>query len=155
MTTHAEGTESAESEAPANIVDIAAGSDAFGLLVRALDAAGLTETVRGLDDVTVFAPTDAAFAALAADLGYAGDPADEDAVFDALVAALTDLGDVLEHPRLRRRFGGGGEGERQTGEGGADELKKPQGDPPDRSYRVGLDVRCRGRSSDRRRPAAR
>ena len=92
MTTHAEGTDSAADATLDNIVDIAAGSDAFGLLVRALDAAGLTETVRGLDDVTVFAPTDAAFAALAADLGYEGDPADEEAVFDAIVAALTDLG---------------------------------------------------------------
>ncbi|MEM1430831.1 MAG: fasciclin domain-containing protein [Pseudomonadota bacterium] len=78
--------------APENIVDIAAGSDDFNLLVRALDTAGLVETVRDLDDITVFAPTDAAFAALAADLGYTGDPTDEDAVFGAIVDALTDLG---------------------------------------------------------------
>ncbi|QPH54180.1 fasciclin domain-containing protein [Pontivivens ytuae] len=78
--------------APENIVDIAAGSDDFDLLVRALDAAGLTETVRGLDDVTVFAPTDAAFTQLAVDLGFQGDTSDEDAVFDAIVAALTELG---------------------------------------------------------------
>ncbi len=80
-------------DTPENIVDIATGSDDFNLLVRALDTAGLVDTVRGLDDVTVFAPTDAAFAALAADFGYDGDPADEDAVFDAIVAALTELGD--------------------------------------------------------------
>ncbi|MEM7056691.1 MAG: fasciclin domain-containing protein [Pseudomonadota bacterium] len=75
-----------------NIVDIAADNGNFTLLVRALDAAGLVDTVRGLDDVTVFAPTDAAFAALAVDLGFEGDTADLDAVFDAIVAALTDLG---------------------------------------------------------------
>ena len=74
-----------------NIVAIAAGSDDFNLLVRALSAAGLVETVQGLTDVTVFAPTDAAFAQLAVDLGFDGDTSDEDAVFAAIVAALTDL----------------------------------------------------------------
>lgn len=53
-----------KTETPPNIVDIAAGSDDFDLLVRALDAAGLTQTVREAGDITVFAPTDAAFAAL-------------------------------------------------------------------------------------------
>ncbi|MEL7150793.1 MAG: fasciclin domain-containing protein [Pseudomonadota bacterium] len=75
-----------------NIVDIAAASDDFNLLVRALGAAGLVETVRGLNDITVFAPTDAAFTQLAQDLGFEGDASDEDAVFDALVASLTELG---------------------------------------------------------------
>ncbi len=75
-----------------NIVDIAAGSDDFNLLVKALSAAGLVETVRGLEDITVFAPTDAAFTQLAVDLGFDGDTSDEDAVFGAIVQALTDLG---------------------------------------------------------------
>ncbi|MEM7520574.1 MAG: fasciclin domain-containing protein [Pseudomonadota bacterium] len=74
-----------------NIVDIAAGSDDFNLLVRALTAADLVDTVREADDITVFAPTDAAFTQLAQNFGYTGDPTDEDAVFDAIVAALTDL----------------------------------------------------------------
>lgn len=78
--------------APANIVDIAAGSDSFDILVQALAATNLVETVRDAEDVTVFAPTDAAFAALAADLGFTGDQADDDAVFDFLVTALTGLG---------------------------------------------------------------
>ncbi len=77
---------------PQNIVDIAAGSDNFDLLVRALTAAGLVQTVRDLTDVTVFAPTDTAFIQLAVDLGFQGDTTDEHAVFDAIVAALTELG---------------------------------------------------------------
>lgn len=74
-----------------NIVEIAAGSDDFNLLVRALSTADLVTTVQEATDITVFAPTDAAFVKLAQDLGFAGDPADEDAVFDAIVAALTGL----------------------------------------------------------------
>ncbi len=74
-----------------NIVAIAAGSDDFNLLVKALSAAGLVETVQGLDDITVFAPTDAAFTQLAVDLGFDGDTSDEDAVFVAIVDALTAL----------------------------------------------------------------
>jgi serralysin len=77
---------------PPNITTIASGSDDFNLLVKALSAAGLVETVTGLTDVTVFAPTDAAFTQLAVDLGFTGDTSDEDAVFGAIVAALTDLG---------------------------------------------------------------
>ena len=51
-----------------NIIDIASGSDDFQLLVRALSATNLVDTVRNLDDITVFAPTDAAFTQLAVDL---------------------------------------------------------------------------------------
>ncbi|MEM7547915.1 MAG: fasciclin domain-containing protein [Pseudomonadota bacterium] len=80
-----------EPELP-NIVDIAAGSDDFQLLVQALTATNLVDTVRDLEDVTVFAPTDAAFTALATDLGFDGDTTDEDAVFAFLVEALTELG---------------------------------------------------------------
>ena len=76
---------------PPNIVDIATGSEDFNILVKALAAAGLVETVRDANDVTVFAPTDAAFADLAASLGYTGDPADEDAVFQAIADALSGL----------------------------------------------------------------
>ena len=76
---------------PQNIVDIAAGSDDFNILVTALNTAGLTDTVRDADDITVFAPTDAAFTALAVDLGFDGDQSDEDAVFAHIAGALTDL----------------------------------------------------------------
>ena len=81
-----------EAEPPANIVTIAAGSDDFNILVRALDTAGLVGTIQAATDITVFAPTDAAFGQLAADLGFGGDVTDEDAVFGFLVEALTELG---------------------------------------------------------------
>ncbi|MFK7835540.1 MAG: fasciclin domain-containing protein [Sulfitobacter sp.] len=77
---------------PPNIVEIASNSDDFNLLVKALVAGDLVTTVQEAEDITVFAPTDAAFTALAQNLGFEGDATDEDAVFDAIVAALTDLG---------------------------------------------------------------
>ena len=52
-------------EAPAQtIVDIAAGNPDFSTLVAAVQAAGLAETLSGPGPFTVFAPTNAAFAAL-------------------------------------------------------------------------------------------
>ena len=46
------------------IVDVAAGTEGFGTLVAAVQAAGLAETLSGEGPFTVFAPTDEAFAAL-------------------------------------------------------------------------------------------
>ncbi|MEL7469309.1 MAG: fasciclin domain-containing protein [Pseudomonadota bacterium] len=74
-----------------NIVEIAAGSDDFNILVQALSTAGLVQTVTDLEDITVFAPTDAAFTQLAIDLGFTGDATDEDAVFGFIAGALADL----------------------------------------------------------------
>ncbi|WP_299613570.1 fasciclin domain-containing protein [uncultured Tateyamaria sp.] len=74
-----------------NIVAIAAGSDDFNILVQALTAANLVGAVQNSNDITVFAPTDAAFTQLAVDLGFTGDTSDEDAVFGAIAAALTEL----------------------------------------------------------------
>lgn len=57
----------AAEEAPAElgtIVDIAVGAGDFNTLVAAVTAAGLVETLQGEGPFTVFAPTDAAFAAL-------------------------------------------------------------------------------------------
>lgn len=51
-------------EAPGTIVDIAAGAADFSTLVAAAQAAGLVDTLNGEGPFTVFAPTDAAFAAL-------------------------------------------------------------------------------------------
>jgi uncharacterized surface protein with fasciclin (FAS1) repeats len=47
-----------------DIVDIAASSDQFSTLVAAVQAAGLVDTLKGEGPFTVFAPTNAAFAAL-------------------------------------------------------------------------------------------
>ncbi len=47
-----------------DIVDTAAGAGDFGTLLAAAEAAGLVETLKGDGPFTVFAPTDAAFAAL-------------------------------------------------------------------------------------------
>lgn len=52
--------------APTTIVDVAAGNPDFSTLVAAVTAAGLGETLAGEGPFTVFAPTNAAFAALPA-----------------------------------------------------------------------------------------
>lgn len=49
-----------------DIVETAVGAGQFKTLAAALDAAGLVETLKGAGPFTVFAPTDAAFAALPA-----------------------------------------------------------------------------------------
>ena len=48
----------------ADIVDTAVAAEDFNTLVTAVQAAGLVETLKGDGPFTVFAPTDAAFAAL-------------------------------------------------------------------------------------------
>jgi uncharacterized surface protein with fasciclin (FAS1) repeats len=50
----------------ADIVDTAVAAGSFTTLVAAVEAAGLVETLKGDGPFTVFAPTDAAFAALPA-----------------------------------------------------------------------------------------
>jgi uncharacterized surface protein with fasciclin (FAS1) repeats len=52
--------------APENIVDTAVSSGQFKTLTAAINAAGLTETLKGPGPFTVFAPTDTAFAKLPA-----------------------------------------------------------------------------------------
>jgi uncharacterized surface protein with fasciclin (FAS1) repeats len=49
-----------------DLVAVASGADNFKTLVAAVKAAGLVETLQGKGPFTVFAPTDAAFAKLAA-----------------------------------------------------------------------------------------
>lgn len=53
-----------ENATPKDIVHVAAGNADFTTLVTALKAAGLVETLQGAGPFTVFAPTNAAFAAL-------------------------------------------------------------------------------------------
>jgi uncharacterized surface protein with fasciclin (FAS1) repeats len=56
----------AEDAKPQNIVDIAIADGSFTTLVKAVQAAGLVETLEGQGPFTLFAPTDAAFAKLPA-----------------------------------------------------------------------------------------
>jgi uncharacterized surface protein with fasciclin (FAS1) repeats len=55
-----------QSQAQADIVDTAVAAGQFKTLAAALEAAGLVDTLKGAGPFTVFAPTDAAFAALPA-----------------------------------------------------------------------------------------
>lgn len=68
-----------------NIVEIASGDPNFSVLVEAVVAAGLDDELSGPGPLTVFAPTNAAFTALLADLG----------VSKAELLAHPDLADVL------------------------------------------------------------
>jgi uncharacterized surface protein with fasciclin (FAS1) repeats len=58
------GPVSAFASRHSDIVDVAAGNPDFSTLVAAVQAAGLVDTLKGPGPFTVFAPTDAAFAAL-------------------------------------------------------------------------------------------
>jgi uncharacterized surface protein with fasciclin (FAS1) repeats len=61
----AEPAEPAQAQADMSIADIAASGEDFETLTAAIEAAGLTETLSNDDlSITVFAPTDDAFAAL-------------------------------------------------------------------------------------------
>lgn len=77
------------------LFDAAQANDNFTILVAAIQAvddavgAGLESALSATDaDLTVFAPTDAAFTSLAANLGFDGDTADETAVATFIVGAL-------------------------------------------------------------------
>ena len=52
---------------PGNIAEVAAAAGGFTTLLTAVEAADLTDALTGSDPLTVFAPTDAAFAALGED----------------------------------------------------------------------------------------
>jgi uncharacterized surface protein with fasciclin (FAS1) repeats len=56
-------------DGPGNVVQVAQARPEFSILVEAVVAAGLVETLSGAGPFTVFAPTDTAFAALLAELG--------------------------------------------------------------------------------------
>ena len=70
---------------PGTVTDIVVGSDDFELLEAAVVTAGLAEALAGEGPITVFAPTDDAFTALAAELGVSAEE----------LLALENLGDIL------------------------------------------------------------
>ncbi|MEM1254258.1 MAG: fasciclin domain-containing protein [Cyanobacteria bacterium P01_H01_bin.21] len=71
----------------------------FDILLNALEATDLIGAVNDpTANLTVFAPTDAAFVRLAQDLGFRG--VDEAGAFDAIANALTELGDGDPIPLL-------------------------------------------------------
>jgi uncharacterized surface protein with fasciclin (FAS1) repeats len=57
---------SSEAATPGDIIDIASTTEGFSTLAAAVTAAGLVDTLKGTGPFTVFAPNDAAFAALPA-----------------------------------------------------------------------------------------
>jgi uncharacterized surface protein with fasciclin (FAS1) repeats len=69
----------------ADIVDTAVSSGQFKTLVKAVQAAGLVDTLKGKGPFTVFAPTDEAFARL------------PPGALDALLADRQKLADVLKY----------------------------------------------------------
>jgi transforming growth factor-beta-induced protein len=68
---------------PEDLVDVAVGAGSFNMLVAAVQAANLEETLRGKGPFTVFAPTDDAFAKL------------PEGTVDALLADPEALADIL------------------------------------------------------------
>ncbi len=58
------GSCAAAQQAPATIVDVLSADETFSTLVQAAETAGLTEALAGDGPLTLFAPTDEAFAAL-------------------------------------------------------------------------------------------
>jgi uncharacterized surface protein with fasciclin (FAS1) repeats len=77
----------------ADIVQVAKGAEIFSTLLAAVEAASLTETLKGDGPFTVFAPTDAAFAAI-----------DPDAL-NALLADADALAAVLTYHVVPGYFG--------------------------------------------------
>ncbi|MEM7555450.1 MAG: fasciclin domain-containing protein, partial [Cyanobacteria bacterium P01_A01_bin.84] len=75
-------------------------SSDFDILLEALKTTSLVEALDDKNaDLSVFAPTDAAFIKLAQDFGYKG--TDEAEAFDAIASTLTELGNGDPLPLLR------------------------------------------------------
>jgi uncharacterized surface protein with fasciclin (FAS1) repeats len=75
----------AAQQAQKDIVEVAAEAGTFGTLLAAAQAAGLVEVLKGEGPLTVFAPTDEAFAKLPA------------GTVEALLAAPAQLAEVLKY----------------------------------------------------------
>jgi uncharacterized surface protein with fasciclin (FAS1) repeats len=88
-TTTAAPTTTAGDEAAGNVVEVAVSAGSFTVLAELLTAAGLVDALSGPGPFTVFAPTDEAFEAAAADLGVP--LADLAAALTADTELLTDI----------------------------------------------------------------
>jgi uncharacterized surface protein with fasciclin (FAS1) repeats len=91
-------------ESKSTIVDVAKEAGSFNTLLAALDAAKLTATLEGEGPFTVFAPTDAAFAALPAGVldGLLADPAALSKVLTYhVVAGRAASGDIVGKSTLQ------------------------------------------------------
>lgn len=100
---------SVEQAATANIVDTAVAAGNFKTLVAAVQAAGLVDTLKGPGPFTVFAPTDAAFAALPAGTVDAllKDPAKlKDILLYHVVSGAVTSGDVVKLTQAKTVGGG-------------------------------------------------
>ena len=82
------GGDDSETAAPKNIVQTAQADPKFSVLVEAVTAAGLVDTLSGAGPFTLFAPTNDAFTALLAELGLTK---------DQLFADRALLGSVLQY----------------------------------------------------------
>lgn len=96
---------SAASASPGNIVQVASSNKNFSTLVTAVKAAGLAKALSG-GQLTVFAPTNAAFAKLPkATLAALLKPQNKSALVRVLtyhvVAGSRDAANVVKHTRLR------------------------------------------------------
>jgi uncharacterized surface protein with fasciclin (FAS1) repeats len=65
--------DAAAATTPGNVVQVAQNDSRFTVLVEAVQAAGLTDTLTASSAVTVFAPTNQAFSALLSELGLTKD----------------------------------------------------------------------------------
>lgn len=76
-----------EDHGPGDIVAVASANNDFSILVEAVAAAKLVDTLQGAGPFTVFAPTNAAFAALLSDLRVTKED----------LLKRSDLGDILKY----------------------------------------------------------
>jgi uncharacterized surface protein with fasciclin (FAS1) repeats len=95
-------------EAPKTIIDVAVADGRFTTLVKAVQAAGLVETLSGAGPFTVFAPTDEAFAKLPPGTidALLADPAKlKDILLYHVVAGKNMAADVQANPSATTAFG--------------------------------------------------
>lgn len=78
-----------------SIPELLSSTPDFSVLAQLVDRAGMAGAFSGGQHFTVFAPTNAAFAATAADFGYAGSPTDTDAVAEYITTGAAGVAKAL------------------------------------------------------------